>query len=81
MGDAHVFGHNRNGMLFLLFCCVITIHGFHLQDALDIADCLALCRNVSEPKFYSIVPRSSTKSCWIFMEFCFTWFNVSNRHS
>jgi len=55
MDDAHVFEHNRNGMLFLLFCYVITIHGFRLQDALDTVGCLTLCRNVSELKLYSIV--------------------------
>lgn len=44
------FPSKVKGMLltFLLFCCVITtIHGFRLEEALDIAGCLTLCRNVS----------------------------------
>ncbi|KAL0100085.1 hypothetical protein PUN28_019506 [Cardiocondyla obscurior] len=39
-----------DGMLltFFLFCCVTTAtHGFHLQEALDTAKCLALCKNES----------------------------------
>ncbi|XP_039307291.1 tyrosine-protein kinase receptor torso [Solenopsis invicta] len=30
---------------FLFFCCVITIHGFRLQEALDTVGCLVLCKN------------------------------------
>lgn len=43
----HAFSSKVDGMLFLL-CCVITIiHGFNLQEALDMSGCLALCRNES----------------------------------
>ncbi|XP_071560854.1 tyrosine-protein kinase receptor torso-like isoform X2 [Temnothorax nylanderi] len=51
MGDTRRMSSGKiDGMLliFLLFCCVIpTIHGFRLQEALDTAGCLALCRKGS----------------------------------
>ncbi|XP_071646959.1 tyrosine-protein kinase receptor torso-like isoform X1 [Temnothorax longispinosus] len=51
MGDTRRMSSGKiDGMLliFLLFCCVrSTIHGFRLQEALDTAGCLALCRNKS----------------------------------
>ncbi|XP_011067283.1 PREDICTED: tyrosine-protein kinase receptor torso [Acromyrmex echinatior] len=46
MGDAHIFGQ-VDGMLFFLFSYIITIYGFRLQEALDTAGCLTLCRNES----------------------------------
>ncbi|XP_024889335.1 tyrosine-protein kinase receptor torso-like isoform X2 [Temnothorax curvispinosus] len=51
MGDTRRMSSGKiDGMLliFLLFCCVrSTIQGFRLQEALDTAGCLALCRNKS----------------------------------
>ncbi|XP_012061628.1 PREDICTED: fibroblast growth factor receptor 3 [Atta cephalotes] len=34
-------------MLFFLFSYIITIYGYRLQEALDTAECLTLCRNES----------------------------------
>lgn len=45
----HTSSIKVDGMLLMLLLsfCTITIHGFIFQDALNIAECLAVCKNVS----------------------------------
>lgn len=44
------FSIRIDGMLliFLLSFCAITIHGLIFQQALNIAECLVACKNVSQ---------------------------------